>query len=314
MKKLLVVLALLYSSFSLSNTSNNATQIAIPLNNWESQRVVSRAIGKVLESSGFAVSYLDISSDMQWGAIRRGTIDFQLEVWEPSMKARLEKFVLRREVVDLGEHRAKVTEDWWYPKYVEQLCPGLPDWRALNRCKSLFENKLSNSKGTYISGPWDYGDGNIIRALNIDFTITRVSDSAELWRELTQALATQRPIILLNWSPNWTDEYLEGEFVQFPVHTEACDTDPQWGINRFLPKDCANPKDGWLKKVASTKLKSKAPCVYQFIQNISFSNEMLAHASYLMVVKKLSDQEAALKWLSKFSDEVNGWKPENCGI
>lgn len=311
MKKLLVMLALLYSSLSLSNTS---TEIVIPLNNWESQRVVSKAVGKVLASSGFAVSYLDISSDMQWGAIRRGTIDFQLEVWEPSMKARLERLVLRREVVDLGEHRAKVTEDWWYPKYVEKLCPGLPDWRALNRCKSLFENKQSNSKGTYISGPWDYGDGNIIRALNIDFTITRVSDSAELWRELTQALESERPIILLNWSPNWTDDHLEGEFVQFPPYTEDCDTDPQWGINKFLPKDCANPKDGWLKKMASTKLKSKAPCVYQFIQNISFSNEMLAHASYLMVVKQLSDQEAAIKWLSKYSDEVNGWKPKNCGI
>ena len=314
MKNLLVPLALLYSSLSLSSPATRATEIVIPLNNWESQRVVSRAIGKVLESSSYEVSFVDISSDMQWGAIRRGTTDFQLEVWEPSMKARLDKFVARREVVDLGEHRAKVTEDWWYPKYVEELCPGLPDWRALNRCKSLFESKGSNSKGTYISGPWDYGDGNIIRALNIDFTITRVSDSAELWRELTQALESKRPIILLNWSPNWTDEHLDGEFVQFPPHTDACDTDPKWGINKFLPKDCANPNDGWLKKVASTQLKSKAPCVYQFVQNISFTSEMLAHASYLMVVKKLSDKEAATHWLRKYSDELNGWKPESCSI
>lgn len=125
MKKLLVSLAVLYSSFSLSNTINKSTdEIVIPLNHWESQRVVSRAIGTVLESSGFAVSYVGISSDLQWGALRRGTIDFQLEVWQPSMKARLDKFVARREIVDLGEHRAKVTEDWWYPKYVEQLCQG----------------------------------------------------------------------------------------------------------------------------------------------------------------------------------------------
>lgn len=314
MKALLVLLLLLYSSFSQSKQNAKSTKLVIPLNNWESQRVVSTAIGQVLESSGFTVSYADISSELQWGALKRGAIDFQLEVWEPSMKGEFEHLLAKGQVVDLGSHQAKVTEDWWYPKYVEKLCPGLPDWRALNQCKSLFENRNSKSKGIYYTGPWNYADGDIIRALNVDFTIEHLSTSAELWQELNAAIKIERPIILLNWTPNWTDKHLAGEFVKFPSHSKECDLDPEWGINKAFTKDCANPKDGWLKKVASTQLKQKSACVYQFIKNINFSAKMLRDASYLMVVERMSEGEAAHKWLSLYANDVIDWTPKNCAI
>jgi hypothetical protein len=31
-------------------------------------------------------------------------------------------------VIDAATHDAKTREDWWYPSYVEDVCPGLPDF------------------------------------------------------------------------------------------------------------------------------------------------------------------------------------------
>ena len=29
-------------------------------------------------------------------------------------------------------------EEWWYPTYMKEKCPGLPNWEALNDCAEAF--------------------------------------------------------------------------------------------------------------------------------------------------------------------------------
>ena len=99
--------------------------------------------------------------------------------------------------------------------------------------------------------------------------------------------------MLLNWTPNWTDTRLKGKFVKFPTYQPACETDPSWGINKQLLKDCANPSNGWLKKAAWPGLEKYSPCVFQLAKNINLNTEMIADASALYVIEKLSEDQMA---------------------
>lgn len=287
-------------------------QISIPLNEWASQRVLSKALGKVISDSGTPVEYIEISVEDQWGALKRGAIHFQIEIWEPSMKQRFNPLVTNNEIIDMGTHKATVIEDWWYPNYVEKYCPSLPKWTALNQCIALFKKKPSDTKGVYYGGPWDYGDADIIRALNINFEIHRLANGKELWQQLDLAIENQQPIVLLNWSPNWTDKYAHGSFIQFPEYEEQCEVNPDWGLNKEYVKDCGNRQHGWLKKAAAKTLQQNNHCVFQFIKQVNFSKEMIVDASSLVVVDKLNENEAARRWIETYSSEIKTWRLNSC--
>lgn len=303
---------LFFSSTLWSKPSQLPDKVVIPTNNWSSQRVLSNVVGRLIENLGIPVEYVNISADRQWGALKRGVIHFQIEVWEPSMGQEFNKLVANGDILDLGTHEATVIEDWWYPKYVEDLCPELPQWQALNQCRALFKGLKTTDKGIYFGGPWNYGDADIIRALGLKFAIERLPGESALWEELTDAKEKKRPILLLNWSPNWTDNYIEGEFVNFPLYTEQCEKIPEWGLNKNLVKDCGNRRGGWLKKAASINLKQKFPCVSHLIQNISFTNRMITDASSLAVIEKLSDEAAAIEWSKIYAKEFKQWSSLEC--
>ncbi|MAG76495.1 MAG: glycine/betaine ABC transporter substrate-binding protein [Colwelliaceae bacterium] len=287
-------------------------QVSIPLNEWSSQRVLSKALGKVISDAGTPVEYVEINVEDQWGALKRGAIHFQIEVWEPSMKEPFNALVAQNDIVEMGTHEATVIEDWWYPKYVEKYCPLLPDWKALNECIAIFKESPSDTKGVYHGGPWDYGDADIIRALNINFEINRFPNSVELWKQLNIALEQEQPIVLLNWSPNWTDKYAKGSFIKFPEYHEQCETDPDWGLNKKYVKDCGNRKHGWLKKAASHTLKHTNHCVFEFIEQANFTKDMIVDASALVVVNKLTEDAAAQHWIDTYSAELKQWRSNTC--
>lgn len=290
----------------LSHQAKSANEIVIPVNNWASQQVVSHAIGQLLAERGYEVRYQSISANDQWGAMQRGFVHFQLEVWQASMAEHFEMLVAARQIMDMGSHEAKGREDWWYPLYVERDCPQLPAWQALNECFKLFRNE--SELGIYYSGPWNFGDADIIRALDLKFEIRRFNHANDIWQVLSRANESAKPVLVLNWSPNWTDIEMKGRFVEFPEYEPECEYDPDWGLNKNLVKDCGNPASGWIKKAAWVGLEEFDVCVFRLIKEVNFSADMLARASYLFNVQGLSAKEAGHRWLQYYEQEVNGWR------
>lgn len=308
------MISLLLYSYAQPATMNKNGQsvIKLPLNNWGSQRVMTYALGTMIESLGQSVEYKNINSHDQWGALPKGLVHIQLEVWQVSMAEDFNRMLQQGDILDMGTHEAIGKEDWWYPNYVEELCPGLPDWQAMNSCAEIFSTPTSKGKGVYYAGPWDYGDGDIIRALELNFIIHRFKNDTEVWQELARALKNKDPIILLNWTPNWTDIRAQGKFIQFPTYQVECESDPSWGINKHLTKDCANPSNGWLKKAVWPGLKQQHPCVFQLVKNINLSTKMIADAAALKVIDKHDEELAAKIWLKKYHKEVNKWLDFEC--
>jgi glycine betaine/proline transport system substrate-binding protein len=289
----------------------SSSPIRILTNNWTSQIVISHITGQLLNQQGYTVEYVNSGVDEQWAALAHGINHVQMEVWEGTMADKLGQLIATGRVLDMGRHKASTREDWWYPAYVARLCPGLPDWRALQKCSSIFAREGS-AQGIYIAGPWEKPEEARIRALQLNFRVRKVQTGDELWVELEKAVKQQTPIVLFNWSPNWVEARFAGAFVEFPAFAPECESNPAWGINPTFSYDCGNPKGGWLKKTVWSKLPSIWPCAAQTIRNISFDNAQIAALAAWVDVDKLTYAQAAARWIIENKPIWHPWLSETC--
>ncbi len=233
-------------------------------------------------------------------------------MWQSYDDGMYRKAVDKGYIEDLGKHTATGREDWWYPKYVEKLCPGLPNWQALKKCSAIFSGDNGSKKGVFYTGPWNYRDGDLIRSLELNFSIKRFKNSEQLWQKLLDAKKKKQAIVLLNWTPNWVDVRINGDFIKFPAFEKACETDPDWGTNKEMLHDCGNPLITFIKKAAWPGLKERWPCLYQLVQQVNFTTDMIAEASALIGYEHLPEQQAIDIWLDKYALESKGWLNFTC--
>jgi len=288
--------------------ADSSDAIKIVQNNWTSQLVLSNVAGKLLEKIGDNVEYLPSDTQLQFTAIANNDMDFQIEVWEGSMAESFDK-AKEQGLVDLGAHDAVTREDWWFPSYIKDVCPGLPDWKALDGCAAKFATAETKPKGRFVGPPADWGKhySERIQALHMNFQEVPVGQAATLWAELQAAYDRKEPIVLFNWTPNFIEAKFKGEFVDFPDYAPACMTDPKWGANPDMVYDCGAPKKGYLKKAGSPELEKKWPDGAALLKKISFTNAQIAAAAAMVDVDGMSPEEAADKWIAENEATWKAW-------
>lgn len=274
--------------------------------------MLSHITGTLFKHLGYNVIYNNAPVDEQWGLLRFGMGDVQVEVWEGTMAKEFNRFIELGFFLDAGAHSARTREEWWYPAYVKELCPGLPSWKALNQCAHLFATDETQPRGRYLAGPWEKPDRARIRALALNFSKVQADDASALWSVFEEAVSRKQPILLFNWTPNWVEHIHDGEFVEFPEWDIRCETDASWGLNPAFTYDCGNPKDGWLKKASSTSMPQTWPCAFELLERIDFDNEMLAQLAAMIEVEGLDYQQAAGRWLDQNRSVWQPWIPINC--
>ncbi len=294
-----MILSFLFSAVVFAKPPESSKPLRIILNNWTSQIVLSKVLGQIYKTYGYKVAYVELETKNQWSHLHRGLEHIQVEVWEGTMAADFERVLKFGQIVDVGTHSATTREEWWYPEYVEKVCPGLPDWRALRTCASLFADGDTSKLGRYLAGPWEKPERARIRALDLGFRVDAVKHADDLWVALKKANANNKPIVLFNWSPNWVEDRYKGKFVEFPDHHARCETDPSWGVNRQRKHDCGNPKNGWLKKVAWIGLQNNWPCAAAILRDLDFTNPMISNLAALVDADGLTHDQAADRWLSE---------------
>ena len=216
-------------------------------------------------------------------------------------------------IVDAGSHSATTREEWWYPDYVANQCPGLPQWQALRSCAALFSEGGSDQRGIFHTGPWERFERERIRALDLPLEIRRHKDSDALWRLLRDAVEERKPILIINWTPNWIQHHFPGQFVEFPPARADCKTDPQAGPNPHWRHDCGNPRKGWLRKVAWKGTQDRWPCAFGILQNMDFSNGMINALTARVDGDGRSVEQAADSWIGDNETLWREWIPALCG-
>ena len=309
-KKIAVTLLLIsFIAYNLAIAKDSDDPIVIPTHNWSSQIVMSHIVGKLFEKLGDNVKYLSTDSQAVYESIRRGDVTIELEVWESTFGKAFNAALKKGGIVDAGTHAAKTLEEWWYPSYVEKHCPGLPNWKALNKCAKKFATPETKPKGRYLDGPADWHGAKTeatIKALNLNFKAVYAGSAGALWAELSSAHKRDEPIVIFNWSPNFTDALYGGQFIKFPTYSKECWEEKSWGINPNEIGDCGSPPAGYLKKAAWDGMKKKWPKAYKTLTKISFDNLQIATMAKLVDSDKLEYDEAADEWLE---NNKSVWKP-----
>jgi glycine betaine/proline transport system substrate-binding protein len=294
--------------FSAAKAEESTDPIKIITNNWTSQLVLANVVGQLLQSKGYNVEYKSSDTQLQYTALAAGDMDFQVEVWEGSQAESFDK-ALAAGAVDLGAHEAVTREDWWYPKYVKEVCPGLPDWKALDACAAKFATAETGGKGRFVGPPADWGKhySERIQALKMNFQEVPVGQAATLWAELQAAVDRKEPVVLFNWTPNFIEAKFEGEFVEFPTYEPACLTDAKWGSNPDSVYDCGAPAKGYLKKAGSKQLMEKWPKAAEMLKKVNFTNPQIAAAAAMVDVEGLTPEDAAKKWIAENEATWKAW-------
>lgn len=285
--------------------------IIIVTNNWNSQLVLAKIAGSLLSKLGYRTRYEPAHTQLQYSAMGNGDMHLQMEVWEGTMAVAFESQVARGRMVDAGSHAAVTREEWWYPIYLEEICPDLPDWQALNDCANALATPETGQKGRYLAGPtdWEKPDWERVEALGLDIEVVNAEDAAHLRAELEVAARENNPIILFNWSPNWVEAVYPGAFIEFPDHDPDCESEPSWGINPEATYDCGNPKKGWLKKGVWAGFEDNWPCGFDLVKNISFTNAQISEVAAMVDVQDLSIEQAADLWLKENPNVWQKWIP-----
>jgi glycine betaine/proline transport system substrate-binding protein len=302
-------LVLFSAGVHVATAAESKDPIKIVINNWSSQLVLANVVGQILESQGYNVEYVPSDSQLQFTAIANGDMHYQVEVWEGSMAENFEKAEMTGGLVDAGTHNAVTREDWWYPSYMNERCPGLPDWKALNKCAEMFSVAETAPKGRFVGPPADWGKhfSERIAALGMDFEEIPVGQAATLWSELQAAYDRKEPVVLFNWTPNYIEAKFDGQFVDFPEYAKACHEDKSWGMNPNALYDCGAAKKGWLKKAIWKGVKDKWPKAWKILHNVDFNNAQIAAAASYVDVEGLNEKEAAQEWVKSNKSVWSKW-------
>jgi len=312
MKKTLISAALVAATFTgaaAADVPETRKPIKFAVGDWTGIFLSTGIARAVLEDMGYRTDEVVSDASAWWPAMEGGDIDVSLEAWTTVWRVAIDEAEAAGQIEVLGEFGLQGIETWWYPKYVEELCPGLPDYTALKSCSEVFATAETGGRGRYLAGPvsWGGNEEERVAALGLDFEIVHAGTDAAMFAELDSAYARKEPIIMWLWAPHWAPVKYEGSFVEFPAYTPECVDDPSWGVNPDLAYDCDKPT-GPVMKIASPAARDTWPCAIQTIENINMSNDEYGVLWGKVDLEGMEVEDVVDAWMAENQDRWKSWQ------
>lgn len=289
----------------------SADPIKIALFDWTSVNINAKVLGGILEKLGYTVEYptADYLSSLTTG-LTTGDLTVGVEYWDTTAGEAMKASDATGQTEKLGAIGPKAKEEWWYPSYMKEKCPGLPNWEALKdaKCAEAFATPETAPKGRYLGGPvtWEGFDDERVEALGLPFTVIHAGTDAAMFAELDSAYQRKAPIILWVYSPHWAPSKYQGEWIQFPEHTPECYTDPKWGSNSDKAYDCGKPH-GEIWKYSWAGMKEKWPVAHKVAKAYTIDTEQLNLMSAKVDLDGKSIDEVAAEWVTANEQTWRAW-------
>lgn len=289
---------------------DSADPIKLTLHDWTGQLITTEIMGEVLQQAGLTVDYVQADYLAQFAGLKTGDLHVAMEIWETTGREALDEAVASGGVENLGESGMLAIEEWWYPAYMVEKCPGLPNWEALKdpACAEAFATPETAPDGRYLGGPVTWGgfDDERVEALGLPIQVIHAGTDAALFAELESAYQREAPILLWVYAPHWAPIKYSGEWVEFPPYDPACYADPAWGINPDLAYDCGKPR-GPIWKVAWSGLKEKWPTAHSAITAFNVSNEEMGDMIAKVDLEGETVDAVVAAWMDANADRWKGW-------
>ena len=282
--------------------------IKLTTHDWTGQIVTTTIMGEVLKRAGYNIEYVQADYIAQFAGLKTGDLHVAMEIWETTGRVAMDEATDTGNVVNLGSTGMMAIEEWWYPAYMEEVCPGLPDWQALNDCAEEFSTPETAPLGRYLGGPVTWGgfDDERVEALEMDFEVVHAGTDAALFAELESAYQRQAPIVLWVYSPHWAPAKYSGSFIEFPPFTPECYSDPSVGLNPDSAYDCGKPT-GPIWKVAWAGVEDKWPGAAKAVKAFTVSNEDMGSMVGKVDLDGQSVDDVVAEWLAANEAVWSAW-------
>ncbi|MGB3147183.1 MAG: ABC transporter substrate-binding protein [Paracoccaceae bacterium] len=294
-----------------ASAQESSDPIKIALFDWTSVNINAMILGGILERLGYTVEYPtgDYLSSLTT-SLTNGDVTVGVEYWDTTAGEAMAASEATGETERLGELGPNAKEEWWYPLYMKEKCPGLPNWEALKdpACAEAFSTPETAPNGRYVGGPvtWEGFDDERVEALGLPFTVIHAGTDAAMFAELDSAYQRQAPIMVWIYSPHWAPAKYEGEWVEFPEYSDACYNDPSVGVNPDMAYDCGKPF-GKIWKFAWAGMKDKWPVAYKVAKAYQIETADLNGLSGQVDLDGKSIEEVANAWIDANEATWRAW-------
>lgn len=302
--------AMLLALGANAGAQESSDPIKLTLHDWTGQLITTEIMGEVLKKAGYTVDYVQADYIAQFAGLKTGDLHVAMEMWETTGRDAMDEATATGQVENLGETGMQAIEEWWYPLYMKDKCPGLPNWEALldEACAEVFSTAETAPKGRYLGGPVTWGgyDDERVESLGLPFEVVHAGTDAALFAELESAYQRQAPILLWIYAPHWAPAKYEGEWVEFPEYTAECYTDEAWGSNPDELYDCGKPR-GPIWKVAWSGVKDKWPGAYEAIKAFTVGNDEMGAMITAVDLDGRPIPDVVAEWMAGNEDRWSQW-------
>ena len=307
LKSSMIALAITASA-TAAWAAESTDPIKLTLHDWSGQLINTKIMGGILEKAGYNVEYVQADYIAQFAGLKNGDLHLAMEIWETTGREALDEATATGKVVNVGQTGLMAIEEWWYPSYMKERCPGLPNWEALKECAEEFSTAETAPFGRYVGGPVTWGgfDEERVEALELEFEVVHAGTDAALFAELESAYQRKDPVILWVYVPHWAPSKYDGEFVEFPPYTPECYSDPSVGVNPNLAYDCGKPR-GPIWKAAWSGLQEKWPGAYDIIEAYRVTNDEMSAMVGKADLEGVEIDKVVSDWMDANKDRWSGW-------
>ena len=294
---------------SAAQAVESTDPIKLTLHDWTGQLITTNIMAEVLKDAGYNIELVQADYIAQFAGLKTGDLHVAMEMWETTGRDAMDEATATGKVENVGSTGMEGIEEWWYPMYMKERCPGLPNWEALNDCAEEFSTPETSPMGRYVGGPVTWGgfDDERVEALELEYEVIHAGTDAALFAELESAYQRQDPVLLWVYAPHWAPSKYEGEWVQFPEYSAECYNDPSVGVNPDMAYDCGKPR-GPIWKVAWSGVKDKWPGAYTAIKNFQISNDEMGAMIAAVDLDGQDLNAVVAEWLANNQDRWKAWQ------
>jgi len=272
---------------------------------WTGQEITAEVAAEILRRMGYNVEFVQTTQVPLFQAVADGQITAYLENWNQTSKKYYDEYTQDGRIEGLGEIGLNGAEGWYYPDYVAQKCPGLPNWQALKECTDLFTTPDTAPRGRLLDYPaeWTPDSQQWLDALGLDYAAVPSGGEGSTAAEVKSAVTRQEPLLLMWWEPTWLAAIYNLKRVE--IDEEGCAKAEAAGITTKKAFDC-HSKGIEIVKFAWPGLKDKWPAAYKFLKAYQMKNEWQGPMAMAVEVEGQKTAEVAKKWVDE-NEAI--WKP-----
>lgn len=281
--------------------------INVVLNDWTGQHVSAKIAGALLEKMGYNVEYVSAGALPQFTGLAQGTLHFQPEVWDNTLGDFFPKALEAGQIEIIGELGLDAWQDWMYPAYLEEKCPGLPSHTALWDCAQLFAAADTFPKGRLITYPADWGtrSRDLVAATGVPFEPIPGGSEGAMMAEIQSAYAVQDPILIMWWAPHWVFADLDMKWIEWNEPWGKCDDLAE--VEAQTPDNICGFEQPSVQKVVWSGFEAEWPAAYKMLSSYQMTNEV-QNAALLEVDNNGRDvDEVVAEWLANNEGRWQAW-------